>query len=140
MIVKKCIANLNFEDFKQNYKKFWHDPIDENELWNKIKKLQKNYPCNENDKDIDNGNTGIVKFIFDGTEWFPKVYINVEKGHIIEPISTDFINISDYVNMRICKSVDMSDIEHTLLLIYDMTFYGWSDKEIEDTKNMIIFS
>jgi len=140
MIVKKCIANLNFEDFKQNYKKFWHDSIDENELWNKIKKLQKNYPCNENDKDIDNGNTGIVKFTFDGTEWFPKVYINVEKGHIIEPKSTDFINISDYVNMRICKNIDMSDIEHTLLLIYDMTFYGWSDKEIEDTKNMIIFS
>lgn len=41
--------------------------------------------------------------------------------------------------MFIFESDNMSLEENIICMIYDMTFYGWSDKEIEDKKNFIIF-
>lgn len=84
---------------------------------------------------------GYIKFIYDDTikSWFPKVYINIENNSLIKEKSTDFISISDYVEMFIFESDNMSLEENIICMIYDMTFYGWSDKEIEDKKNFIIF-
>lgn len=151
MYVKYAINKLQYDDFKKYYKRFWQeDDINEKELWNKIQLLKKNYPLsknedveyNINDCNISHAkNIGYIKFIYDDTikSWFPKVYINIENNSLIKEKSTDFISISDYVEMFIFESDNMSLEENIICMIYDMTFYGWSDKEIEDKKNFIIF-
>lgn len=151
MYVKYAINKLQYDDFKKYYKRFWQeDDINEKELWNKIQLLKKNYPLSKNE-DVEYNisdcnishvkNMGYIKLVYDDTikNWFPKVYINIENNSLIKEKSTDFISISDYVEMFIFGSDDMSIEENMICMIYDMTFYGWSDKEIEDKKNFIIF-